>query len=198
MKTKADYKAAMEYVQDACQKQERVTRADLKEKFGTSLHFLPAMINAGYIERKPGFKYRWRVGDMGVLPIMVRRIQSDITAYNMDNHNKSREAVVPVEPEVAKAIVPTKEQIDAAINVDPDANQVFKNYSEQINNVESIEDSLNEKIARLERNMTVIKSIIKLQNVYNEQIVDALESKPEERKTSIKIFGLPIFSISRS
>ena len=202
MKTKADYKAAMEYVQDACQKQEKITGADLKEKFGTSLYFLKAMIKAGYIEKKPGFKYRWRI-DVGVLPIMVRRVQEDITKWNMDNFNKSRnkskEAVVPVEPEVTKAVAPTKEQIDTAL-ADKPSNKFLDNVKHvaTTNKTLSNEEIQNEKIARLEKNMSVLKLIIEAQDILNHEIVEVLASKPDESKFSIKLFGIPIFSITRS
>lgn len=203
MKTKADYKAAMEYVQDACQKQERVTGSELNKKFGTSLYFIKAMIKAGYIEKKPGFKYRWRIGSFGILPVMVKRIQSDITAWNMENVNKSRkkstEAVMPVEPEVVKAVAPTKEQIDNALG-DKQSPKFMENakYIETTNKTLSNQEIQNEKIARLEGNMHTIKTVIKLQSELNDGIISVLESKPEEHKTSINLFGITIFSITRS
>lgn len=205
MKTKADYKAAMEYVQDACQKQERVTGSELNKKFGTSLYFLKAMIKAGYIEKKPGFKYRWRI-DVGVLPIMVRRIQSDITAWNMDNVNKSKkkstEAVMPIEPEVVKPEQAKSKSTTMHEEIKKDYEHVAfpkdVKSATSTNKTLSKEDIQNEKIARLEGNMHTIKAVIKLQSELNDGIISVLESKPEERKTSIKLFGLPIFSITRS
>jgi hypothetical protein len=226
-KSKADYKAAMEYVLNACDKQEKITGAYLNKTFGVSLHFIPAMINAGYIVKGQSRRYRWKV-QLGVLPIMVKRIQEDITDWNMRNINKSKSksAVVPVEPEitpvektvfrvepstyktvvdskepVAKAKAPTKAEIDSALEIFSERKFIEQNIPNAENrkprNVETV-DMQNEKIAKLEKNITLIKACFEDQTVFNEAIIDELKSSNKERKFSVRMFGLPIFSIARS
>jgi len=198
-KSKADYKAAMEYVLNACDKQEKITGAYLNKTFGVSLHFIPAMINAGYIVKGQSRRYRWKV-QLGVLPIMVKRIQEDITDWNMRNVNKTRnkstEAVVPVEPE--SNIVP----LGNVLKIDPDETMNSKNNT-QVEEKKPIVERGNQTIytALLQMQDGTIKAMkeeVKSLNEEIDELTNKLNSIPSGSSLSIRIFGLPIFSIARS
>jgi hypothetical protein len=197
-KSKADYKAAMEYVLNACDKQEKITGAYLNKMFGVSLHFIPAMINAGYIVKGQSRKYRWKV-QLGVLPIIVKRIQKDITDWNMRNINKSKSksAVVPVEPE----ITPVEKTV---FRVEPSTYKTVINSKEPVAKQEKpIVERGNQTIytALLQMQDETIKAMkeeVKSLNEEIDELTNKLNSIPTGSSLSIRIFGLPIFSIARS
>lgn len=216
---KENLKKAMERVFDACSNNERVTGVGLKKEFGVSQFLIPCMMNAGYISKTNGYRYKWKVQPY-ILPVMVRRMETDISACNMEQVNKSRlkkdlehkivlestvkpkEYTIATRPFITEMISADPIKIPEIVIDDSPKTRTESSTKEESVNTATTETSTKEfqieRISRLERSMKVVKSCLELQNTLNDGILDALVSKPEERKTSIRLFGIPIFSITKS
>jgi hypothetical protein len=211
-------KAAVEDVRMACFNGDRITGTEIKKKYGISTHLLPVMVDAGYIQKIKGLKYKWKV-QAEILPVMLKRIQDDITAKNMEYLKRGQEnkAKAQKKEDLKRSVeyhIERKKVMDAIknINVAPVKipNPQITNYSEKQPHIPTPTVVFEQPKTTTVSYDEVIKKIDNLSNTIHQKWVQ-MEFKDREisdlkrqlsensgRKFILKLFGLPIFAINRS
>jgi hypothetical protein len=209
---KPNLKTAVEAVRTACFNGERITGTEIKKKYGISTHLLPVMINAGYIQKMKGLKYKWKV-QAEILPVMLKRIQDDITAMNMDYLNRSLEnkrngiresemigsasrwkfTVNPNYEPAPKIQIERPEITDYSKKQPyiPTPTVVFENPKTS-NPTENYKVDFKELINKVDTLIQLNKKDVEIAEL-KEQL-----SENSGKKFVFKLFGLPIFAINRS
>lgn len=202
---KPNLKSAVEAVRTACFNSERITGTQIKKKYGISTHLLPVMIEAGYIQKMKGLKYKWKV-QAEILPEMLKVIQDGITKTNMEYLKKSQANKIKAQKKVElkqsieskQPYVPTPTRPVSFPNHEPspkiqiDRPEITERktlgYDEIIKKLESV----NTNIANLS---TTIHQKWTQMEFKDREIA---ELKRNRKSIVFRLFGLPIFAISRS
>lgn len=196
---KSNLKEAVEAVRTACFNSEKITGTQIKKQYGISTHLLPVMIEAGYIQKMEGLKYKWKV-QAEILPVMLKVIQDGITKTNMEYLRKSQANKIKAQKKVEwkqsleshiknmnihKVNVPT-----AVVDDSPKTRPEMKT----VGNDEIIKklESVNTNIANLS---TTIHQKWTQMEFKDREIA---ELKRNRKSIVFRLFGLPIFAISRS
>lgn len=220
-------KVAVEDVRRACFNGDRITGTDIKKKYSISTHLLPVMIEAGYIQKMKGLKYKWKV-QAEILPVMLKVIQDGITKTNMEylkksqarskfrtdlktaaeNSMKERQPYVPTPTRSVSFPEPkTSPEITSKPIVLLPSPGEGKYYEITSSNETGMQAELktvgnNEIIKKLE---SVNTNIANLSTTIHQKWTqmefkdrEIAELKRNRKSIVFRLFGLPIFAISRS
>lgn len=192
---KSNLKEAVEAVRTACFNSERITGTQIKKQYGISTHLLPVMIEAGYIQKMEGLKYKWKV-QAEILPVMLKVIQDGITKTNMGYLKKSKankekaqkkvELKKSIESKQPYVPTPTRPVLFPEPKTSPEVKTL--GHDEIIKKLESV----NTNIANLS---TTIHQKWTQMEFKDREIA---ELKRNRKSIVFRLFGLPIFAISRS
>lgn len=205
---KPNLKSAVEAVRTACFNSEKITGTQIKKQYGISTHLLPVMIEAGYIQKMKGLKYKWKV-QAEILPVMLKVIQDGITKTNMEYLKKSQEKKKKTQKkeelrssvdnyirERRRAqIVEEIKKIDISPKIKTERPEVATVSNAEVKKPLPTED----RKVDFKELMNKVDTLIQL-NKKDIEIADLKNklSENSERKFVFRLFGLPIFAISHS
>lgn len=207
---KSNLKEAVEAVRTACFNSERITGTQIKKHYGISTHLLPVMIEAGYIQKMEGLKYKWKV-QAEILPVMLKVIQDGITKTNMEYLKKSqankekssKDELFKKSIESKQPYVPTPTR-SIELLPPPREGKYYDNIEFTPEGIKAEVKTLghDEIIKKLE---SVNTNIANLSTTIHQKWTqmefkdrEIAELKRNRKSIVFRLFGLPIFAISHS